>query len=89
MKPQSVSPSVRLRELLAIADRERTDAQWDELSQLEIMLAPKNQERATQEMTQPGAPAAYFSSEEPARGSRPVTKPKRRIPRGRKGNTRS
>jgi hypothetical protein len=37
----------RLKELLAIPDRERTDAQWDELNELEIMMAVSNR---------PGAP---------------------------------
>jgi len=36
----------RLRELLAIPDRNRTDAQWDELIELEILLAPGNREGA-------------------------------------------
>lgn len=37
--PQSLSPRERLRELLAIPDRLRTDAQWDEINELEITLA--------------------------------------------------
>jgi len=37
---------VRLRELLAIPDRERTDAQWDELNELEIVLASSNRQGA-------------------------------------------
>lgn len=36
----------RLRELLAIPDRNRTDEQWDELIELEILLAPGNREGA-------------------------------------------
>lgn len=35
-------PRRRLRELLAIPDRDRTDALWDELIELEIQLAPGN-----------------------------------------------
>lgn len=33
----------RLRELLSTPERERTDAQWDEIIELEIRLAPGNQ----------------------------------------------
>lgn len=40
--PQPVSPRRRLQELQAIPDSERTDAQWDELNDLEIQLAPGN-----------------------------------------------
>lgn len=35
-------PRRRLRELLAIPDRDRSDALWDELIELEIQLAPGN-----------------------------------------------
>ncbi|MDH5535807.1 MAG: hypothetical protein OEZ08_09600 [Betaproteobacteria bacterium] len=36
----------RMRELLAIPEQRRTDAQWDELIELEILLAPGNREGA-------------------------------------------
>ena len=32
----------RLRDLLSIAERDRTDEQWDEIIELEIQLAPGN-----------------------------------------------
>ena len=32
----------RLRELLSIPERDRTDEQWDEIGELEIQLAPGN-----------------------------------------------
>jgi hypothetical protein len=41
--PQPTSPRRRLQELQAIPDSQRTDAEWDELHELEIMLAPGNQ----------------------------------------------
>lgn len=47
--PPPFDPRRRLRELLSIPERDRTDAQWDEINELEIQLAPGN--RAT-----PGAP---------------------------------
>ncbi|MBY0271154.1 MAG: hypothetical protein K2X06_14890 [Burkholderiales bacterium] len=43
----SPSPRARMQELLAIPDRNRTDAEWDELNELEIALASGNR---------PGAP---------------------------------
>jgi len=45
LEPQVPDPRRRLRELLAIPERERTDAVWDEIIALEIELAPGN--RAT------------------------------------------
>ena len=44
--PQSTSPRRRLQELLAIPDNQRSDAEWDELNELEISLAPGNREGA-------------------------------------------
>jgi hypothetical protein len=35
-------PRRRLRELLSVPERDRTDAQWDEINELEIQLAPGN-----------------------------------------------
>ena len=43
-KPQSENPRARLQQLLAIPDRQRTDEEWDELNELEIMLAVGNRE---------------------------------------------
>lgn len=40
--PPAKDPRKRLQELLAISDRDRTDAQWDELVELEIQMAPGN-----------------------------------------------
>jgi len=39
---RSISSHHRLQELLAIPERQRTDAQWDELNELEIALASVN-----------------------------------------------
>ena len=39
---QPISPQRRLQELRAVPERQRTDAQWDELNELEIMLASAN-----------------------------------------------
>ena len=42
--PQPESPRRRLQELLAIPERQRTDAEWDEINELEIKLASANRE---------------------------------------------
>ena len=36
-KPHSNSPRVRLKQLLAIPERQRTEEEWDELNELEMM----------------------------------------------------
>lgn len=46
---QSISPRRRLQELLAIPERQRTDAQWDELNELEIALASANRAEAREQ----------------------------------------
>lgn len=51
---QPMSPRQRMQALLAIPERQRTDAQWDELIELEIMLAPGNREGAPQPGQQQG-----------------------------------
>ena len=43
-KPQSNSPRARLQQLLAIPERQRTDEEWDELNELEIMFAAGNRD---------------------------------------------
>jgi hypothetical protein len=52
-EPLAIDPRRRIRELLAIPERDRTDEQWDELNELEIRTAPGNRESDRQ---QPGAP---------------------------------
>jgi hypothetical protein len=41
---QATSPRQRLQDLLAIPERQRTDAEWDEINELEIKLAQGNRE---------------------------------------------
>jgi hypothetical protein len=55
-EPQPPSPRARLQALLAIPERQRTDAQWDELNELEIMLAAGNREGAPQQNARGSAP---------------------------------
>lgn len=42
--PQPIDLRRRIRELNAIPERDRTDAEWDELNELEIRTAPGNRE---------------------------------------------
>jgi len=47
-EPQSKDPRRRLRELLAVPDRDRSEAIWDEIVRLEIELAPGNRAPSSQ-----------------------------------------
>jgi hypothetical protein len=51
------SPRARLQALLAIPERQRTDAEWDELNLLEITLASANREGAPQQNPRGNAPS--------------------------------
>ena len=53
----SVSPRSRLKELLSIPERQRTDAQWDELNELEIALASANRAETPDQGVRRNAPA--------------------------------
>lgn len=44
----------RLRELLSIPERDRTDEQWDEIIELEIQLAPGNRISGSEPAGSPG-----------------------------------
>ncbi|MGL1834636.1 hypothetical protein ACKVEX_13645 [Rhodocyclaceae bacterium SMB388] len=76
---EQISPRRRLQALLAIPDRDRTDAEWDELNELEISLAPVNRiggpEPGARKMSTPGR----------ARQARPGQKPQARSPQGAAG----
>jgi hypothetical protein len=41
-QPQTISPQHRLQQLRAIPDKDKKDAEWDELNELEITLASSN-----------------------------------------------
>lgn len=42
--PQPIDARRRIRELLSVPERDRTDEQWDELNELEIQTAPGNRD---------------------------------------------
>ena len=80
LDPQSPDPRRRLRELLAIPERDRSDAIWDEIVSLEIQLAPEN--RSASPQADPGR------SQEPGRrqqqGRRPEQARRQEPPPGAK-----
>jgi hypothetical protein len=55
--PQPTSPRDRLQQLLAIPERQRTDAQWDEINELEIKLAAGNRESTPEAGARRGTPS--------------------------------
>lgn len=56
-KPQPVSPRRRLQALLEVPERDRTDEEWDEINELEIMLAPGNRGANQEQNGQRNEPA--------------------------------
>ena len=82
--PPPIPPRARLQALLAIPERQRTDAEWDEINQLEIMLAPGNRETAPD----PGLrrnPNASPGHPRPGGGQRGKNPPKKVHKKPRKG----
>jgi hypothetical protein len=75
----------RLRELLSVPERDRSDEQWDEIIELEIQLAPGNRLAAGQE---PGTSSGHSGAGQsrPAGGAgQPV---KKHRPRNNNNNRR-
>lgn len=71
--PQPMSPRQRLQVLLAIPESRRTDAEWDEINELEIMLASgMRQPQPTQNVRHGNAPSQQGNrhGNSPSRGSR-------------------
>jgi len=83
-EPQSISPRRRLQELLAIPERQRTDAQWDELNELEITLTPVNREETPEQVVRRHAavPAGNPKPSRDAQGKKPLKKFHKRPPKG-------
>ena len=85
-EPQPISPRARLQALLAIPERQRTDAQWDELNELEIMLAAGNRQGAPEQNVRwnSTAPGGHPNpGGRPHQGKRPVRKFHQRPPKQR------
>lgn len=83
---QPLSPRRRLQALLAIPDSQRTEEQWDEIVELEIVLAPGNQENGPgRDMrlasSQPQAPRKQQHNKQ----AKPQNKPQKPADGGNKG----
>lgn len=83
-EPSPISPRRRLQELLAIPERERTEAQWDEINELEIMLASQVREKTPQQgmRRDAGAAAGHHKPGSRPQGKKPGKKFHRKPPRG-------
>ena len=86
-KPPPNPARLRLQALLAIPERQRTEEQWDELNELEIMLAPGNREGAPEQGVR-GSGASAAGHPRPRGGQRGKGQVKKFHPRPRKGNGR-
>ena len=84
-EPQPTSPRRRLQELLAIPERLRTDAQWDELNELEIALTSVNREKAPEQGVRQNVavPPSHPKPSGDVQGKKPFRKLHRRPPRGK------
>jgi hypothetical protein len=82
-KPPPDPSRRRLQELLEIPERQRTEAEWDEINELEIMLTPANRavapERSVHRKPAP-APVDPFKTRETGLGRRLPKKPRKRLP---------
>jgi len=76
---QPSDPRRRLRELLSIPERDRTEEQWDEINELEIQLAPGNRAGMT------GLPSGK-SNQAPA-GNNSQQQPRKQQHRAKTSNT--
>jgi hypothetical protein len=83
-KPPSDPSRQRLQELLEIPERQRTEAEWDEINELEITLTPANRAVAPERSARKPAPAPVdpFKTRETGQGRRLLKKPRKRLPRG-------
>lgn len=81
---QPISPRRRQQELLAIPERQRTDAEWDELNELEITLASVNRVETREHGNRRPAPASPDRSKPAAapQGRKPARKFHKRPPKG-------
>jgi len=71
----------RLRELLSIPERDRTDEQWDEIVELEIQLAPGNRISASEHGGGPSGGSGMGHN-------KPSGQSKKHRPRGNNNNRR-
>lgn len=75
--PQLTSSRTRLHELLAISESRRTDAQWDEIHELEIELSSANRKQPLDQGARRETPATAAGHGKPhgdAQGKKPFQK---------------
>jgi hypothetical protein len=74
----------RLQELLGIPERNRTEAEWEEINELEITLTPANRAVASDRNThrKPAVPGDQFKARDGGAGRRLLKKPRKRPPKG-------
>lgn len=85
-EPQPNSPRRRLQELLAIPERQRTEAQWDEINELEISLTPVNREVVPERGVRRDATAPATNRPKPnggGQGKKPFKRHHKRPPKER------
>ena len=73
-----MSPRARLQELLAIPESQRTDAQWDEIHELEIELSSANREQAPEQGARRNTSVTAAGHPKPSGGAQ-VKKPLRKF----------
>jgi hypothetical protein len=66
---QSISPRARLQELLAIPESRRTDAQWDEMHELEVKLSSANRAQPLDQGARRDTPATANGHPKPHGGA--------------------
>jgi len=82
--PPPISPHRRLQELLAIPESKRTDAQWDEIHELEIKLSSANREQTPGQGFPRNTPVIAAGQPRPrggAQGKKPFQKTHKRRPK--------
>ena len=83
-QPAAVDPRRRLRELLSVPERDRSDEQWDEIIELEIQLAPGNRVSASEQGGGGGGNPGKPSGQQPKK-HRPRSNNNRRPRSGKPG----
>jgi hypothetical protein len=85
--PQPVTDNRRrLRELLSVPERDRTDEQWDEIIELEIQLAPGNRVSPSEQGGGPPSGGGQKTAGGPPRKNRQRGNNRRQRP-GKPGGT--
>lgn len=84
-EPQANSPRRRLQELLAVAERLRTDEQWDEINELEISLTNVNRTSAPEQNKRQNAAAPTHQAKpnQGARENKPFKRTHKRPPKAK------